>query len=106
MHLLARACEAIAGTPKKLEKTRIVADYLRSRITEEAAVSCVFLSGRALRASDEATLQVGGSQLCNVIRELSGKTDTAVPVAYRKHGDLGSAAFAMLSASKAHKHEA
>jgi len=106
MHLLAPACEAIAGTPKKLEKTRIVADYLRSRTPEEAAVSCVFLSGRAFPAYEEATLQVGGTQLWNVIRELSGKTDTAMTAAYRKHGDLGSAAFDLLSASKAHKHEA
>jgi len=37
MYLLAPACEAIARTTKKLEKTQIVADYLRARSAEEAA---------------------------------------------------------------------
>jgi DNA ligase-1 len=99
MHLLAPACEAIAGTTRKLEKTRIVADYLRSRSPEEAAASCVFLSGRAFPAFEEATLQVGGTQLWNVVRELSGKGDAALTAAYRKHGDQGSAACDVLTAA-------
>jgi DNA ligase 1 len=105
MHLLAPACEAIAGTTRKLEKTRIVADYLRSRSPEEAAASCVFLSGRAFPAFEEATLQVGGTQLWNVIRELSGKGDAALTAAYRKHGDLGSAACDVLAGAGFHSQQ-
>ncbi len=101
MYLLAPACEAIAGTASKLEKARIVADYLRARNPEEAAVSCVFLSGRAFPAFEEATLQVGGRQLWNILRELSGKSDAAMSMAYRKHGDLGSTAFDVLSSARA-----
>ena len=56
MNLLAAACEAIASTTKKTEKVRIVADYLRARSVEEAAVSAVFLSGRPFAAWEEATL--------------------------------------------------
>src|SRR5260370_35456690 len=63
MRKLAESCEAIAATTKKLQKTAIVAEYFKSRTTDEAAVSAVFLSGRAFPAWEETTLQVGGSLL-------------------------------------------
>ena len=97
MYLLAPACEAIARTTKKLEKTQIVADYLRSRSAEEAAISAVFLSGRAFPAYEEATLGVGGTQLWRAVQELSGKSEAAMSAAYRQHGDLGAAAYDVLS---------
>src|SRR5580704_6451208 len=89
MRKFAEACEAIAATTKKLLKTGIVADYLKSRTPDEAAVSAVFLSGRAFPAWEETTLQVGGSLLWGVVAELSGKDDATLTAAYRKHGDLG-----------------
>jgi len=97
MYLLAPACEAIARTTKKLEKTQIVADYLRSRSADEAAISAVFLSGRPFPAYDETTLGVGGTQLWKAVQELSGKSEAAMTAAYRRHGDLGAAAFDVLS---------
>ncbi|MGA7337019.1 MAG: ATP-dependent DNA ligase, partial [Candidatus Sulfotelmatobacter sp.] len=90
MRKLAETCEAIAATTKKLRKTAIVADYFSSCTPDEAAVSAVFLSGRAFPAWEETTLQVGGSLLWRVVAELSGKDEAALTAAYRKHGDLGS----------------
>jgi DNA ligase-1 len=92
MLALAPAAEAIAATTKKNEKVRIVAEYLLSRTIEEAAVSAVFLSGRAFPAYEEKTLQVGGTMLWAVLREITHKSDNAMQQAYRKYGDLGSAA--------------
>jgi DNA ligase-1 len=92
MQRLAIACEAIVGTAKKLLKTAIVADYLKSRTTEEAAVSAVFLSGRPFPAWEETTLQVGGRALWQIVAELSGKDDAELTAAYRLHGDLGAVA--------------
>jgi DNA ligase-1 len=92
MRKLAETCEAIAATTKKLLKTATVADYLKSRTTDEAAVSVVFLSGRAFPAWEETTLQVGGSLLWRVVAELSGKNEAALTAAYRKRGDLGAVA--------------
>jgi DNA ligase 1 len=92
MRKLAETCEAIAATTKKLQKTATVADYFKSRTTDEAAVSAVFLSGRAFPAWEETTLQVGGSLLWRVVAELSGKDEAALTAAYRKHGDLGAVA--------------
>ena len=92
MRKLAESCEAIAATTKKLLKTGIVADYLKSRSAEEAGVSAVFLSGRAFPAWEETTLQVGGSLLWRVVRDLSGRDEAELTAAYRKHGDLGAVA--------------
>ena len=92
MFRFAQTCEAIAATTKKLQKTSIVADYLTSRSTDDAAASVVFLSGRAFPAWEETTMQVGGSLLWRVVAELSGKDEAALTAAYRKHGDLGAVA--------------
>src|SRR5665811_741015 len=96
MQQLATACEAIAATRKKLLKTGIVADYLRSRTTNEAAVSALFLSGRAFPAWEETTLQVGGRSLWQIVAELSGKDEAALTAAYRRHGDPGAVAAEVL----------
>ena len=70
MQRFAETCEAIAGTPKKLLKVGIVAEYLKSRPVEEASVSAVFLSGRPFPVWEETTLQVGGRLLWQVVSEL------------------------------------
>jgi len=97
MQQLATACEAIAATTKKLLKTGIVADYLKSRTVDEAAVSAIFLSGRAFPAWEETTLQVGGRSLWQIVSELSGKNEGEITAAYRRHGDLGAVAGDVLS---------
>jgi len=96
MRKLAESCEAIAATTKKLQKTAIVADYFKARTTDEAAVSAVFLSGRAFPAWEETTLQVGGALLWRVVAELSGKDEAALTADYRRHGDLGAVAAEVL----------
>ena len=98
MNKLAEAAERIAATTKKLEKIAIVADYLKARTAEEASVSVVFLSGRPFSVWEETTLQVGGRVLWRIVAELSGKTESEMTAAYRKFGDLGGVAEAVLSA--------
>jgi DNA ligase-1 len=98
MRKLAEACEAVAATTKKLLKTAIMADYLKSRTVDESALSAVFLSGKIFPAWEETTLQVGGSLLWRVVAELSGTDEGALTAAYRKHGDLGAVAGEVLQA--------
>ena len=94
----ARTGDAIASTTKKLEKTALVAAYLRSALLSEAATASIFLSGRPFPAYEEATLQVGGALLWRVIGELSGKTEHELSEIYRRHGDAGSVAAEVLPA--------
>ena len=92
----ARTCEAIVATTKKLEKTAIVADYLRLLPASEASPAAIFLSGRPFAAYRETTLQVGGSLLWRTIAELSGKSEQELTESYRRHGDAGSVAAEVL----------
>ncbi|HVR24739.1 MAG TPA: ATP-dependent DNA ligase [Candidatus Polarisedimenticolia bacterium] len=93
----AQTGDAVAATTKKLQKTAMVAEYLKSRTLDESAVSAVFLSGSAFAAGEETTLQIGGSILWRVVAELSGRDESALTAAYRKYGDLGAVAGEMLA---------
>ena len=96
MRLFSDACERIVSTTKKLEKTAIVAGYLKSCTPNEAAVSAVFLSGRPFPAREENTLQVGGTMLWRMVGEISGQPEDRLRAAYRKLGDLGAVAGELL----------
>ncbi|MBV8891756.1 MAG: ATP-dependent DNA ligase [Acidobacteria bacterium] len=86
---LAETAERVAATTKKLEKTALVADYLRARPAEEAAISALFLSGRPFPMREETTLNAGGALLWQQIKKISGKSDAQLEAAYRRHGDIG-----------------
>ncbi len=92
----AQTCDAVAATTRKLEKTALVAAYLRSLPVDEAAIAAIFLSGRPFAAYEEATLQIGGALLWRAIAELSGKSEDELTEIYRKHGDAGAVAAAAL----------
>jgi DNA ligase 1 len=92
MKRLAEACEQIAGTTKKLTKIAITADYFQATTPEEAAVATHFLSGQPFPAWEEARLQVGGTLLWRLVKDLSGKTDEELAAVYRRSGDLGAVA--------------
>jgi len=98
MRRLAEICERIAATTKKLEKTAIVAEYLKGKPPHEAAVAAVFLSGRPFPLWEETTLQVGGALLWRVVAEVAGTSEVELTAAYRRLGDLGAVASEVLHA--------
>src|SRR3954471_22581058 len=93
MKQLASLCEAISRTTKKTEKIALVANYFQQNTPADSALAAIFLSGRAFPAYDETTLNVGGALLARVLTEVTDTTDHQLGIAYRRHGDLGSAAF-------------
>ncbi len=98
MQRLAELCERIAATTRKTEKIAFLAEYFRGRALPDAAISAVFLSGRAFPAFDERTLQIGASLLWKLVVELTGARDSTLTAAYRQRGDLGAAAYDVLLA--------
>jgi DNA ligase-1 len=98
MRRLAEICERVAATSKNLEKIAAVRDYLQALALDQAAMAAVFLSGRPFPVSEETTLQVGGTSLWRIVAEISGKTKQELIAAYRKLGDLGKVAEALLPA--------
>ena len=97
MRTFAVLCEAVGATTKKNQKIALVADYFRAREVDDAALAAQFLSGRPFPAYEERTLQVGGSQLWRAVSQLSGRGESALTQAFRRHGDLGSATFDVLT---------
>ena len=100
MRTFAETAEKIAATTKKLEKARLLAEYLKSEPLEDAALAAVFFSGRPFPVWEETTLQVGGTLLWRTVQELSGEDEEALTAAYRKLGDLGAVAGAVLHLNK------
>ncbi|MDT8071116.1 MAG: ATP-dependent DNA ligase [Terriglobia bacterium] len=92
MDTFAATCEAAAATTKKTEKTRIVADYLRSLGPTTAPRAAQFLAGQVFPVWEERTLQLGGAQLWRAIAAITGKSERELSATYRRYGDLGSAA--------------
>ena len=97
MDSFAKTCEAVAATSKKNEKVRLVAEYLLSVGSAVAPRAAQFFAGQVFPLWEERTLQVGGAQLWKALAEISGKSEAALSAAYRRHGDLGSAAADVLS---------
>jgi DNA ligase-1 len=96
MLTFAQTADRIAATTKKLEKTAILAEYLKSVPVDEASIAAIFFSGRPFAMWEETTLQVGGRLLWRIVEELAGKNDAELAAAYREHGDLGAVAGAVL----------
>jgi DNA ligase-1 len=92
----ANAGESIGATPAKLEKTKILSEYLRTLGREQLATVATYFTGRAFPQSDLRTLQVGWSI---IVRALLGTTKIGEGEFHRisaLHGDLSKAAFEAL----------
>jgi DNA ligase-1 len=96
MLFFSQTADRIAATTKKLEKTAILAEYFQSVSLPDAAAGAVFFSGRPFPAWEETTLQVGGSILWRIVAELSARSEAELTESYRRHGDLGAVAEAVL----------
>ena len=90
-------CDELAATASKLKKRALLVDYLAALPDSSAALAAIYLSGQPFAEADRRTLQVGSSLLSRVLAQVSGATDAAGTAAYRRHGDLGAAAFDLLT---------
>jgi ATP-dependent DNA ligase len=88
--------DAVGRTTKKLEKLRLLSDYLASLEAADASLAARFFSAQAFPKHNERTLGVGGATLSRVIAEVAGRTGQSLGSAYRKHGDLGDMAEELL----------
>jgi DNA ligase-1 len=93
-------CERLDGTTKKLEKRAWMADYLRELPVEAAAQAVMYLAGTPFAEADRRQLSVGGASLWQAVKEQTRASDAAMQEAYRRHGDMGAAAFDLLAAHR------
>ena len=90
---------AVGATTKKLEKLRLISDYLKSLNTTNASIAARFFSAHPFPKHDQRILGVGGAALSGVIAERAGRAGQHLGAAYRKHGDLGDMAEELLSST-------
>ena len=73
-----------------------MADYLATLSAEDAGCAALYLAGRPFAENDRRALNVGGALLSRVLREVAETSENTLHAAYRRHGDLGAAAFDLL----------
>src|SRR6202162_2998812 len=88
--------EAIGATPAKLEKVRLLADYLRTLDRDRLPIATIYFTGRAFAQSDRRTLQVGGSIIYRAIMSAAKLSETEFRRIAYSHGDAGKTAFEAL----------
>src|SRR5204862_37224 len=88
--------EAIAATPAKLEKIRLLASYLGTLTRDQLPIATTYFTGRSFAQSDPRTLQVGGSI---IYRAIMGAVNLSEPEFRRisqSHSDAGKTTFEAL----------
>lgn len=88
--------ETIGATPAKLEKIRLLADYLRTLNKEQLAIATTYFTGRAFAQSDLRTVQVGGSIIYRAMMAASKLSASEFRRLAHSHGDAGRTAFETL----------
>jgi DNA ligase 1 len=88
--------EAIAATPAKLEKIRLLADYLCSLTSEQLAIATAYFTARAFAQSDPRTLQVGWAVIFRALQAATKIDDLEFHRVASTHGDAGKTAFEVL----------
>ncbi|CAN5619091.1 hypothetical protein BH18VER1_BH18VER1_12900 [soil metagenome] len=85
--------EAIASTPAKLEKVRLLANYMRSLDEIQLPIAARYLTGKAFAQSDPRTLQVGWAVVFRALLAATKLHDSDLHRIAGSHGDAGKTAF-------------
>lgn len=88
--------EAIAATRAKLEKIRLLADYLRGLTSDQLPIATPYFTGKAFAQSDPRTLQVGWAVILRALQAASKVSDAEFHRIASSHGDAGKTAFEVL----------
>jgi len=88
--------ERIGAAAAKLQKVRLLADYLRTLGQEQLPIAAIYFTGRAFAQSDPRTLQVGGSIIYRAMMAAAKLSDAEFHRIAHGHGDAGKTAFEAL----------
>ena len=88
--------ESIAATAAKLEKVRLLSEYLRNLNSEQLPAVTTYLTGRAFAQSDLRTLQVGWAAIYRALLAATKISESEFHRIAATHGDLGKTAFEVL----------
>ncbi len=89
--------ETIAATAAKLEKIRLLANYLRRLDQKQLPIAAIYFTGHAFAQSDLRTLQIGGSIIYRAMMAAAKLSDARFHRIAGGHGDAGKTAFETLN---------
>ena len=84
------------ATPAKLEKIRLLSDYLRGLTSEQLPIATTYFTGRAFAQSDPRILQVGWAVIFRALQDATKIGDSEFHRIASRHGDAGKSAFEVL----------
>jgi DNA ligase-1 len=98
---LAQLADRLAAESSRLKKRAAIEAAVRaaheaSGGTNDAGLFALYLAGQPFAENDPRKLNAGGALLSRAVRAVSGASEAALTAAYRRHGDLGAAAFDLL----------
>lgn len=96
----AEICQRVSADPRKLEKVRLLAEYLRELESSALASAATWFSGRPIPATQNKALQLGWAVLREALCAVVNVPEQAFHQAYLKHSDLGEAAGELLGARR------
>jgi DNA ligase-1 len=89
--------EQIAATAAKLEKIRLLADYLRTLKAAQLPIAATYFTGKAFAQSDPRTLQTGWAVIHRALLAASKLSEADFRRIASTHGDAGKTAFETLA---------
>ncbi|MEO6815665.1 MAG: ATP-dependent DNA ligase, partial [Edaphobacter sp.] len=101
---VANLAEMLAGEPGRLKKRAAIAEaigavHAAAPEGDDAGLFALYLAGTPFAEADPRKLNAGGALLSKALLSVSGATNAALTAAYKRHGDLGAAAFDLLERS-------
>jgi DNA ligase 1 len=103
--VVAEVAEKLAGEAGRLKKRALIAEAIQSVHTaapdgEDAGWFALYVAGTPFAEADARKLNAGGALLSKALLQVSGASDIELTAAYRRHGDMGAAAFDLLVAEE------
>ncbi len=96
-YTFAAVCAAIGNTTKKLEKVRILSDYLKTLELPLLGSVNTWLTGNPFAPSQNKVLQLGWSLIRDALCQAGALDQAQFGQIYLKHSDLGETAFEILT---------
>jgi DNA ligase-1 len=98
---VAELAEELAKEARRLKKRAAIAAaisavHAAAPESEDAGLFALYLAGTPFAEADARKLNAGGALLSKALLSVSGASDIALTAAYRRHGDMGAAAFDLL----------
>jgi DNA ligase-1 len=88
--------EAIASTPAKLEKVRLLAEYLRTLDQTQLSIAAIYFTGKPFPQSDLRTVQAGWAVIHRALMGATKMPEAEFRRIASSHGDAGKTALEAL----------